>query len=175
MIDLSPQDITVRTHLFPGGEGARGAVFVGRLGAFRFEASRHQELGWTVSFASEPDIPQGLYEHLVAAALSSIGVAEGLYRHPPPPILTVRLEDLQDEEVEPTVDVRDIFEEAGIAQGFVSIPSKGRFTFQADRQPEGEWSISFGVDLLLPEEVALRLERIVRARIDEAWQHGWAD
>ncbi len=170
MVESPAQDVTVRTHLLPGGSGARGAVFVGRLGAFRYEASRQPETGWTVAFAAEPEIPRGLREHLVAAVLSSIGVAEGLFRQPPPAILTVRLEDLEDETLELQVDVRDIFEEAGIAQGFVVIPGKGRFTFQADQQPDGEWSIAFGIDPTLPEEVALRLERIVRARLEEMIQ-----
>lgn len=167
MTEPSSEDITVRAHLFPGGETARGAVFIGRLGAFRFEARRDVVMGWTVAFADEPEIPTGLREHLVAAALSAIGVAHGLYRQPPPRILSVRLEDLQDEALVPVVDVRDILAEAGIAQGFVTIPGKGRFTFQADRLPEGDWSILLGLDYALPEEVALRLERLVRAKIEE--------
>ncbi|MGC8874166.1 MAG: hypothetical protein ACP5SI_06925 [Chloroflexia bacterium] len=167
MVESPAQDVTVRTHLLPGGREARGAVFVGRLGAFRYEASRHPDTGWMVTFAPEPEIPQGLHEHLVAAALSSIGVAEGLFRQPPPAILSVRPEDLENEALELQVDVRDIFEEVGIAQGFVVLPGKGRFTFQADQQPDGEWSVAFGIDLTLPEEIALRLERTVRARIEE--------
>lgn len=167
MTELPAQDITVRTHLFPGGEAARGAVFVGRLGAFRFEGSRDQDEGWDVTFAAEEQIPPGVHEHLVAAALSSIGVAEGLYRHPPPRILTVELEDLE-EGHEPTVDVRDILVEAGIAQGFISLPGKGRFTFQADRRPEGDWDITFGLDFPLPEELALEMERLVVAEIEDA-------
>jgi len=170
MVESPAQDVTVRTHLFPGGTGARGAVFVGRLGAFRYEASRDPETGWVITFAAEPEIPPGLHEHLVAAALSAIGVAEGLFRQPPPPILSVRPEDLESEAVELEVDVRDVFEEAGIAQGFVAIPGKGRFTFQADLQPDGEWSVAFGIDLPLPEDVALRLERTVRTRIEQILQ-----
>jgi hypothetical protein len=167
MTEFPAQDITIRTHLFPGGEGARGAIFVGRLGAFRFEASRDHDNGWGVTFAAEEEIPHGLHDHLLAAALSSIGVAEGLYRHPPPRILTVELEDLE-EGTEPTIDVRDILVEAGIAQGFVSLPGKGRFTFQADRRPEGDWDITFGVEFPLPEEVALEMERLVVTEIEDA-------
>jgi len=120
-----------------------------------------------IYWTGEPEIPEGLQDHLISAALSSIGVAEGLYRQPPPRILSVSLEDLQDETLEPTVDVRDILAEAGIAQGFVGISGKGRFTFQADRQPEGEWSIVFGLDYPLPQDVSLRLERIVLHQIEE--------
>lgn len=171
MTEPLSEDITVRAHLSAGGETARGAIFIGRLGAFRFEAMRDAVLGWSVTFAGDQEIPQGLHEHLVAAALSSIGVAQGLRRQPPPRILTVRVEDLQDEALPLAVDVRDILAEAGIAQGFVTVPGKGRFTFQADQQAEGEWSIAFGLDFALPEEIALRLERLVRAKIEEAM--GW--
>ncbi len=167
MTEPPPEDITVRAHLLPGGEVARGAIFIGRLGAFRFEASRDEIMGWTISFAGE-EIPRSLQDHLFAAAISAIGVADGLYRQPPPRILYVRLEDLLDETLQPTVDVRDILAEAGIAQGFVNVPGKGRFTFQADRLGEGEWSIVFGLDFALPADVALRLERLVLIAIEAA-------
>ncbi len=166
MSEFWSEDITVRAHLFPGGEAARGAIFIGRLGVYRFECSRQPGLPWSVTFSGE-EIPYGLHEHLIAAALSAIGVAEGMYRQPPPRILSVGLEDLRDETAEPSVDLRDILTDAGIAQGFVSLPGKGRFTFQADRRGDGEWSVTFGLDYTLPEDVALRLERIVRARIEE--------
>jgi len=168
MTEMSAQDITVRTHLVSGGESARGAIFVGGLGAFRFEASRDTIMGWLVTFASEADVPRGLREHLIAAALTAIGVADGLNRQPPPRILSVRLDDLQDESVELTVDVRDVLADVGMAQGFVNVAGKGRFTFQADRSPEGEWNLAFGLDFTLPEEVSLRLERVVLARIEQA-------
>ncbi len=161
------EDITVRTHLSPGGERARGAVFIGRLGPFRFQASRDRRRGWVVSFAPEPEVPSGLSEPLIAAALSSIGVAEGLHRQPPPRILSVALEDLQDETLGLTVDVRDVLPDVGIAQGFVNVEGKGRFTFQADRQSDGDWSLTFGLDFPLPEDTFLMLERIVVARIEE--------
>lgn len=167
MIELPSQDITVRTHLFPGGERARGMIFVGRLGAFRFEASRDLKDGWSVQFGSEPETPDGLCEPLLAAALSSISVAEGLHRHPPPRILTVEAADVKDGMDSLIVDVRDIFHEAGIAQGFVTVPSKGRFTFQADQRSEGEWNITFGLDFTLSSEVLLQLERQVRSRIEQ--------
>ncbi len=168
MTESSAEDITVRTHLLPGGKSARGAIFIGRLGAFRFDASRDAREGWAVTMSRESDIPQGLHDHLVSAVLSSIGVAEGLYRQPPPRILSVQLEDLENGTLEPTVDVRDILGEAGIAQGFVVVPGKGRFTFQADRQPDGEWSIIFGLDFTLPQEISLQLERLVLAGIEQA-------
>lgn len=161
------EDITVRTHLSPGGEKAHGAIFIGRLGAFRFQASREQRRGWVISFSPEPEIPPGLNEPLIAAALSSIGVAEGLHRQPPPGILSVTLEDLQDETLDLSVDVRDVLPDVGIAQGFVSVEGRGRFTFQADRQPDGDWSITFGLDFPLPEDTFLMLERIVVARLEE--------
>jgi hypothetical protein len=168
MTELSAQDITVRTHLVSGGESARGAIFVGGLGAFRFEASRDTIMGWTVAFATENEIPRGLHEHLIAAALTSIGVADGLNRQPPPRILSVRLEDLEEESAELTVDVRDVLADVGMAQGFVNVTGKGRFTFQADRNQEGEWSLAFGLDFALPEEVSLRLERVVVSKIEQA-------
>jgi hypothetical protein len=167
MTEPPAEDITVRAHLLAGGEVARGAIFIGRLGAFRFQASRDEIMGWIISFADE-DIPPGLHDHLFAAALSAIGVADGLYRQPPPRILDVHLDDLQDETLEPSVDVRDILAEAGIAQGFVTIPGKGRFTFQADRMGEGQWSIVFGLDFSLPPDVSLRLERLVLSQIEAA-------
>ncbi|MBN1485442.1 MAG: hypothetical protein JXA37_12045 [Chloroflexia bacterium] len=167
MTEIPPQDINVRTHLFGNGEQARGAIFVGGVGSFRFEGRRASELGWQVSFLSQ-GVPQGLEEALLSAVLSSISVAEGLHRHPPPRILSVEIDDLRNESIEPQVDVRDVFVEAGIAQGFVSVPGKGRFTFQADRRPEGEWNILFGLDFALPEKVAARLERLVLPRIEEA-------
>ena len=168
MAESSAQDITVRTHLTPGGESARGAIFVGHLGAFRFEASRDRIMGWIVTLTNESEIPRGLREHLIAAALTSIGVADGLYRQPPPRILSVSLEDLQDHEAEFAVDVRDVMVDAGMAQGFVTVGDKGRFTFQADREGEGDWSITFGLDYRLPEEVTMRLERLVVAAIEKA-------
>jgi hypothetical protein len=168
MTELSAQDITVRTHMVSGGESARGAIFVGGLGAFRFEAARDSIMGWTVAFATENEVPRGLREHLIAAALTSIGVADGLNRQAPPRILSVRLEDLLDEAAELAVDVRDVLADVGMAQGFVSVAGKGRFTFQADRRPEGEWSLAFGLDFALPEEVAMRLERVVVAGIEQA-------
>ena len=168
MTELSAQDVTVRTHLASGGETARGAIFVGGLGAFRFEASRDTVMGWTVSFTSDTDVPRGLHEHLIAAALTSIGVADGLTRQPPPRILSVRLEDLQDESAELTVDLRDVLADVGMAQGFVAVGPRGRFTFQADRHPEGEWSFIFGLDFALPEDVVMRLERLVQAEIERA-------
>ncbi|MGB9722699.1 MAG: hypothetical protein ACP5OO_00785 [Chloroflexia bacterium] len=167
MTERFAEDITVRTHLAPSGEKAHGAVFIGRLGAFRFEAVRDRRKGWVVSFSPEPEIPAGLNEPLTAAALSSISVAEGLHRQPPPGILSVTLEDLQDETLGLSVDVRDILPEAGIAQGFVLVEGRGRFTFQADRQADGDWSIAFGLDFPLPEDTFLMLERIVVARIEE--------
>jgi hypothetical protein len=157
----------VRTHLAPNGEKAHGAIFIGRLGAFRFTASRKPDKGWEVAFSPEPSIPPGLNEPLIAAALSSIGVAEGLHRQPPPGILSVTLEDLQDETLGLSVDVRDILPEAGIAQGFVHVEGRGRFTFQADQQPDGDWSVAFGLDFPLPEDTFLMLERIVVARLEE--------
>lgn len=168
MTEMTARDITVRTHLASGGETARGAIFVGGLGAFRFEAVRDSIMGWIVSFTGEPDMPRGLREHLLAAALTSIGVADGLNRQPPPRILSVRLKDLVDEQTSLDIDVRDVLADVGIAQGFVTVGKKGRFTFQADRQAEGEWSITFGLDFALPEEVALRVERIVRNKIEKA-------
>jgi len=167
-MELAARDITVRTHLTSGGESARGAIFVGGLGAFRFEAARDSIMGWIVSFTGEPEVPRGLREHLIAAALTSIGVADGLNRQPPPRILSVRLEDLLDEKATLDVDVRDILADVGIVQGFVTVANKGRFTFQADRRAEGEWSIALGLDFALPEEVALRVERVVIARIEKA-------
>ncbi len=160
------QDVTVRAHLSAQGESAAGAIFVGRLGAFRFQATRNQETGWQVTFTGETEMPPGLQEHLVAAALSSIGVAEGLYRHRPPRILTVRMEDLRNGTADLSVDVRDIFLDAGIAQGFVVFPGKGRFTFQADRRPEVGWSVIFGLDFALPTEVQERLEQAVLEQIE---------
>jgi hypothetical protein len=168
MTEMSAQDITVRTHLASGGEAARGAIFVGGLGAFRFEAARDSIMGWVVSFTGDAEVPRGLREHLIAAALTSIGVADGLNRQPPPRILSVRLEDLLDEKTSLDVDVRDILADVGIAQGFVIVANKGRFTFQADRRAEAEWSIAFGLDFSLPEEVALRVERIVISKIEKA-------
>ena len=166
MTEMAAQDITVRTHLASGGESARGAIFVGGLGAFRFEAARDSIMGWIVSFAGEPEVPRGLREHLIAAALTSIGVADGLNRQPPPRILTVRLEDLTNEKAALEVDVRDILAEMGIAQGFVTVANRGRFTFQAERR-EGEWNIAFGLDFALPEDIALRVERVVRGKIEQ--------
>lgn len=168
MTELAARDITVRTHLASGGEGARGAIFVGGLGAFRFEAARDTIMGWVVSFTGDPEVPRGLREHLIAAALTSIGVADGLNRQPPPRILSVRLEDLANEKTDLDVDVRDILADVGMAQGFVTVAKKGRFTFQADRRAEGEWSIAFGLDFTLPEEVALRVERAVISKIEKA-------
>lgn len=170
MVEMSSQDVTVRTHLFAGGEKAHGAIFVGGVGAFHFEASRDEVLGWSVSlsYAKDDEIPKGLHEPLVSAVLSSIGVAEGLHRHPPPRILSVSLQDLQSKSVEPTVDVRDVFPDEGIAQGFISVPGRGRFTFQADHRQEGEWNIFFGLDFPLPEKVAARLEQIVLPHIVRA-------
>lgn len=168
MTEMASRDITVRTHLASGGETARGAIFVGGLGAFRFEAARDTIMGWVVSFAGESDVPRALRDHLLAAALTSIGVADSLNRQPPPRILSVRLEDLLDETTALDIDVRDVLPDVGIAQGFVKVGKKGRFTFQADRRAEGEWSITFGLDFTLPEEVALRVERIVRTKIEQA-------
>ncbi len=168
MIEAPSEDVTVRTHLTPGSGSARGAIFIGRLGAFRFEASRDHVMGWTITLGNESEIPRGLREHLIAAALASIGVADGLYRQPPPRILSVRMEDLQDPAAEFTVDVRDVLVDVGMAQGFVNVEGKGRFTFQADRGSESEWSITLGLDYQLPEEIILRLERLVVAAIDKA-------
>jgi hypothetical protein len=167
MPELAAQDVTVRAHLSSDGEGAHGAIFVGRLGAYRFQAERKRDAGWEITFVGDPEIPHGLHEHLVAAALSSIGVAEGLHRHRPPAILSVELVDLKDEEAEFSVDVRDIFVDAGIAQGFVTVPGKGRFTFQADQRPEVGWSVIFGLDFPLPQKVASRLERVVLDQIEQ--------
>ena len=168
MIETAAEDVTVRTHLTPGSESARGAIFVGRLGAFRFEASRDQVMGWIISLTNEAEIPRGLREHLIAAALASIGVADGLYRQPPPRILSVRVEDLQEKDAEFTVDVRDVLVDVGIAQGFVTVGGKGRFTFNADRESEGDWSITFGLDYRLPEEAIAQMERLVIAAIEKA-------
>jgi hypothetical protein len=168
MTEMAARDITVRTHLASGGETARGAIFVGGLGAFRFEATRDSIMGWIIAFTGDPDVPRGLRDHLLAAALTSIGVADGLNRQPPPRILSVRLQDLADEKAVLEVDVRDVLADVGIAQGFVTVGKKGRFTFQADRQSEGDWSITFGLDFALPDEVILRLERAIRASIEKA-------
>jgi len=168
MTEMVARDITVRTHLTSGGKTARGAIFVGGLGAFRFEAARDTIMGWIVTFTGEPDVlPRGLRDHLLAAALTSIGVADGLNRQPPPRILSVSLKDLLDEKAVLDIDVRDVLADVGIAQGFITVGKKGRFTFQADRQSEGEWNISFGLDFALPEAVALSLERAVKARIEK--------
>lgn len=176
MTELAAQDVTVRAHLSSDGEQARGAIFVGRMGAFRFQASRDPEVGWAVTFPpGGVEVPSGLQEHLVSAALSAIGVAEGLHRHRPPRILSVRLEDLQVEDVELVVDVRDIFLDAGIAQGFVSVPGKGRFTFQADQRPEMGWNVTFGLDFPLPEEIVALLERVVLGRIEEVLEQTGED
>jgi hypothetical protein len=72
-----------------------------------------------------------------------------------------------DETADLTVDVRDVLPDIGMAQGFVTVASRGRFTFQADRQAEREWAITFGLDFSLPEEVALRLERVVLDKIEK--------
>ena len=168
MTEMSSRDVTIRTHLVSGGESARGAIFVGGLGAFRFEAARDTIMGWVINLAGDVEVPRGLRDHLLAAALTSIGIADGLNRQPPPRILSVRVEDLQNESLDLRVDVRDVLADVGMAQGFVTLPSQGRFTFQADRQAEGDWSISFGLDFALPEDVAMRLERIVLAQIERA-------